>query len=370
MINSIKEKLANISQRQDYKNLFLRFSLQDQILFAKRLSLLVKAGVPILEGLRMLKAQAVTKSAKTIYSELIKDVENGQSISQSMARFPKIFSEFVTNIIQVGEHSGTLQENLTYLAVELQKKQALRRKVISSLVYPILIVLATFGITGLLTVFIFPKILPIFKSVNFPLPWTTRLLIFVSNFILHDWYYILLAALILVVALVLLMRNTKIRFIVHRGILMVPILGKLLQGYYMANFCRTLGILLKSDVPIVKAISITADSVSNMAYKKELHEISVKVTEGGKMSTHMSGKARLFPPILSQMVTVGESTGHLSSSLMFLAELYESEVDELTKNLTTVLEPLLMVFMGVLVGFVAISIITPIYGITQHISAK
>lgn len=323
-----------------------------------------------MESLRMLEAQAATKPVKYVMQSLVESVERGQSLSSGLKKFPKIFKEFTVNVVQVGEVSGTLQENLNYLADELAKGQALRRKLIGSLVYPCVIVVATLLITGGLTIFVFPKILPIFKSFNFPLPWTTRVLIFVSGIILHYWYLIILAAVAVIVAFGLLMRNRKIKFVVHRGVLFVPILGKLLQSYYMANLCRTLGVLLKSDVRIVRAITITSDSITNLAYKYELKEITEKVVKGEKMSTHMETSKRLFPPILSQMVTVGERTGNLSASFMFLAELYESEVDELTKNLSTVLEPLLMIFMGLLVGFVAISIITPIYGVTQYLSPK
>ncbi len=345
----------------------IRLSIQDQILLAKRLGILIKAGVPILEALRMIEKQSHTKAAKHILQSVIHDVENGQFVSTGLNKFKQVFGVFTINIIHVGEVSGTLEENLNYLAEELQKKQALRRKLISSLIYPALIVVATFGITGLLTIFVFPKILPIFNSFNFKLPWTTRVLIFVSTAVLHYWVFIILGLIIVIAGSLLLLRIKRLRYFFHRSILVVPVLGNLLQSYYMANFCRTLGLLLKSDVRIVKATSITANTISNLVYQRQFENIAEKITQGEKISTYMEGNNRLFPPILSQMITVGEATGNLSQSLLFLAELYENEVDQQTKNLSTVLEPALMIFMGILVGFVAISIITPIYGITQNL---
>jgi type IV pilus assembly protein PilC len=346
---------------------FLHFPIQQQILFVQRLSLLIKAGIPIGKALRMLEKQATTKSTKFIYNHLVRGVENGQLLSNTMAKLKKVFGAFAINIVQIGESSGTLQENLNYLGEELRKKQALQRKVRSALVYPTFIVVATFGITILLTVYVFPKILPIFESFKYQLPWPTRVLIFVSNLLLHQWMWLLLGLAIIIAAIILLLRQPRFRYQADRLLLRVPILGRLFQSYYMANFTRTFGLLLKSSVPIVRAIHITAQTVTNSVYQKEFEEISAKVMKGEKISSHTESKPKLFPSMLSQMIYVGETAGNLPNSLFFLAEMYENEVDDTTKNLSTVLEPALMVFMGLLVGFVAISIITPIYGFTQNL---
>ncbi|MBI4050594.1 MAG: type II secretion system F family protein [Candidatus Doudnabacteria bacterium] len=347
--------------------LFLSLSIQDKILFAKRLSILIKAGVPLLECLQMMHKQASTRSTRKILEVLKADVESGQYLSASMTKFKKIFGDFAVNIIRVGEVSGTLYENLHYLAEELKKKQALRRKVVNALVYPIFIIIATFGITGLLTIYVFPKVLPIFSSLNFPLPWTTKVLIFISNLFLHYGFWILGGLVGLVAVFFFLMRNKKFKLFFDRTILRIPLVGRISQGYNMANLCRTFGLLLKSDVMIVEAAKITANSLNNLAYRKELHAIGENITKGETVSAHMHRKSKLFPAILSQMVTVGESTGNLSDTLIYLSDLYESEVDDLTKNLSSVLEPALMAFMGIIVGFIAISIITPIYEVTQYL---
>ena len=154
---------------------------------------------------------------------------------------------------------------------------------------------------------------------------------------------------------------------VHHVVLAMPLFGRLAKNYQMANFCRTLALLLRCDVMIVEATNITANTTTNLVYKEALRKIAERVTKGEKMSKYMDARSRLFPPILSQMVTVGETSGNLSETLFFLAEMYEHEVDELTKNLSTILEPVLLVFMGMVVGFIAVSIITPIYEITQNI---
>jgi type IV pilus assembly protein PilC len=349
---------------------FMHLSLQDQILFAKRLAILMKSGVPIVECFRILKKQSRGKSVKTILDHLIKDVENGMYLSVSLSKFRKIFGEFAINIIEVGEVSGTLHDNLSYLAEELQKKQALRRKVVGAMVYPIFIVIATLAITVMLTVFLFPKILPIFASLDADLPITTKVLIFVSAMFINYGLYILIGFVLLIIGFIFLLRVPAVRIKVDHLILKLPVAGRLAQAYHMANFTRTLGILLRSEVAIVRATAITAKTTKNLVYQREFFAMAENITKGEKISTHLDRKEKLFPPMLAQMINVGEHTGNLSGSLAFLADVYEKEVDDITKNLSTILEPSLMVFMGVMVGFIAISIISPIYEITQHLNPR
>ncbi len=354
-------------KKPSFGALFFRLTNQEKILFAKRLSILVKAGVPILECLRILKKQSTSPSAKKIFEQVVEDVENGQFLSTSLGQFHKIFGDLAVHIIRVGEMSGTLQENLNYLADELEKKQALRRKVVSAMVYPAIIVLGTIVISVMLTVFIFPKILPIFASFKFDLPITTKILIFVSGVFIHYGFLLLLGLVGVVVVAVLLSKSDNIKFAFEHFVFKVPIFGRLSQSYHMANFCRTLGLLLKSQIVIVQATTITADTMNTVVYRREIHSISESLKKGGRISTHLDSKPNLFPPMVSQMVSVGETTGNLSETLYFVSEMYESEVDMITKNLSTSIEPILMIFMGAIVGFIAVSIITPIYEITQHL---
>ncbi len=348
--------------------MFFRLSLQEQMLFAKRLAILLKAGVPILGALNMLKKQTTSKSSLHVVEDLSKGVENGQFLHVRLDRFRKFFGDFAVNIIKVGEVSGTLHENLGYLAEELKKQKELRRKVLSALVYPIFIVIATLGITVLLTVYVFPKILPILSTFNTQLPLSTRALIFISDTFIHWGWLIALILVALIGGFILALRKPTFSLVVDRLLLKIPVLGKLLQYYYMANFCRTLGVLLQSDVRIVEAVQITASTTTNLVYRKSLNKLGLIITKGGKISAFLEEEGKIYPPMVSQMVNVGEATGKLSESLAYLAEIYENEVDELTKNLSTSIEPLLMIFMGLLVGFVAISIITPIYSFTQNLN--
>lgn len=344
-----------------------KFSIKDRVTLAKRLSFLVRAGVPIVQSLSILKDQSESRAKSKLLEKVTADVSGGQFLSTSLAKFKNIFDPFAINIIRIGEESGTLDQNLDYLAEELKKKQILRRKVTSALVYPLFIVLATLGITGLIIFFVFPKILPIFKSLNLDLPLSTRILIFINDFVTKYSYY--LAGLIVLVVVVgfLLSRKEVVRFQIHRTILRLPIFGNIAQRYQLANFCRTIGLLLKSNVRVIKAFDIAGETTANLLYQQELHEISKNINKGVGIANAMKKHPKLFPPLLSQMIAIGETTGRLDETFTYVSELYESELDETTKNLSTMLEPALMIFMGLVVGFIAISIIAPIYTVTQNL---
>ncbi len=351
-------------------NSFFSISTKEKTLFAKRLSFLIKSGVPIIQSLRILQKQSSSSSRTKILDQVIVDVSNGQFLSTSLAKFGHVFDQFAINLIKIGEESGTLDANLEYLADEMKKKHLLRRKVIGAMIYPIFIVVATLGMAGLLTVYIFPKILPIFASLNVNLPITTRILIFASDFLSKYGWALGLGLVALAIGWFSLLRLPTVRFWFERLIFRLPLIGSISQNYHMANFCRTLGLLLKSDIRIVRAFSIASETTSNLVYKRALQSISGEVNKGEKITSYMEKHPKLFPHILSQMLSIGEATGRLDETLIYLSELYENEVDELTKNLSTVIEPALMIFMGILVGFIAVSIITPIYEVTRHLQPR
>ncbi|MDD5068286.1 MAG: type II secretion system F family protein [Candidatus Pacebacteria bacterium] len=353
--------------KTDQKNR-LRLSMKERSHFAKRLSFLISGGVPLLEALFVLQKQNRSRRKEKFFDSIIADISNGQTLSKALVKFPRMFDDFAVNIIRVGESSGTLNQNLQYLAEELKKKNVLRNKVLSALVYPIFITITTLALTILLTIFIFPKIQPIFTSLRVAIPLTTRILIFTSAF-LRAYGLWLLAALVVsaIVFLIFLKKSEGFRKFFDRNIFRIPLLGTIFQGYNLANITRTLGLLLKSGVKLSEAVIVTADTTANVIYKQELHNISAGVLRGEKLSFYMEKNRKLFPDLVSHMVAVGEGTGNLSNTLIYLSESEEAEVDDLTKNLSNSIEPLLMVFMGLIVGFIAVSVITPIYEITQNL---
>lgn len=342
-------------------------SVKEQIIFMKRLSMMLRAQMPIVTSLEMIAGDAKKGHLKIIVSSVIADIASGQTLSHALGRYKKTFGLFVLNIVAVGERSGSLPENLEYIAVELKKKQELKQQIVGALIYPAIVTVATLAITIFLIVYIFPKIVPIFLSVKTILPWSTRFLIAVSDFLsMYGWY----ALLVLVLGTCLLpfiLRIPRVAQFGNRVLLRVPVIGTLFKYYNLAHITRTLGLLIVSDVPLVAALDITARSTSNIVYRRAIEEALPKIATGKNIANELKESTHLFPTLVIQMVQAGEKTGNLSTTLAYLSQLYEADIRDLTKNLTTIIEPVLMLVMGLLVGFIAISIITPIYGITQNL---
>jgi type II secretory pathway component PulF len=346
-----------------------RLSTQEQMLFAKRLSFLVGANVSLLESFHMLKEQTRNARIAYVYERIIRDIENGQFLSASLKKFGKTFSPFAINLIRVGELSGSLTQNLIYLAEELKKRNELRKKIIGALVYPIIITIATLGITGMLTVFIFPKIMPIFISLNVDLPITTKVLLWVSTFLSQYGLWVIAGLIASVVGIVFLYQKVSaMRFALDRAILALPITGPIARSYHMANFCRTTGLLLKSGLTLSEAIHIMKDTVGNVVYAQAIERAGKGIQAGKQLSGELQKEKNTFPHMMTHMIGIGERTGNLSGTLIYLSDLYESEVEDMTRNLSSSIEPVLMIVMGLMVGLVAVSVITPIYEITSKLS--
>lgn len=358
-----------ISMRDEYElRSAPRMNVKEQMFFAKRLAFLIKAGVPILESLHMLREQTASRHSNRVLQSVYTDIANGSSLAKSLSRFPNIFGDFGINIVKIGENSGTLSHNLEYLADELKKRHTLQAKVVSAFIYPAIITFATIGITAFLMLYLFPKIMPIFTSLKMELPLTTKIVMAISVF-LQAWGLVVVAAIIaLIIGIgIAKAKSTRFRYAFDKMVLSMPVLGPLMRSYNLANASRTLGLLLKGGVTITEALPLTADTTSNLIYKEQYRKAAETVLRGERSSTHFRLVPALFPPVMTQLVAVGERSGNLSNTLVYLSELYEAEVDDFTKNLSSLIEPALMVIMGILVGFVAISIITPIYGITQNL---
>ncbi len=359
-------------KKEPKKNIYARkLSIKDQTFFVKRLSFLIKAGIPLLESLHIITEQTKSRNYSRILETITDDVASGQTLSRSLGKFKKSFGEFSINIIAFGETSGILSENLEYLADELKKRQALRRKVVGSMIYPAVVTLATIAITSFLILFLFPKIIPVFSSLHGTLPLSTRMLIALSNFLKSYGLYLLAALFIIAVGTIVAMeKSLKFRYQFDKFLLKIPGIGNAVKNYNLANSTRTLGLLLKSGITASEAFPITAKTSQNLVYKEGFEKMSLSIDRGERLSAYINKRSDIFPDVISQIISVGERSGNLSNSLVYLSEMYEAEVDEFTKNLSNLIEPVLMIFMGIIVGFIAISIITPIYSITQYLQVK
>lgn len=351
-----------------FSRIFDRVALQDKINFARHLSLIIKAGLPIYQGLGIIRAQTNSKVLCRVIDSVMVDVNNGKFLADALGKFEYLFGSFFVNIIRVGESSGTLAKNFLYLADELKKSKALQSKVRSAMVYPLIIFMMTIGVTGFLAFYVFPKLIPVFANLNVKLPGTTLVMISAVEFLRVYFIHLIVGVVLLVIGIRMLIKYVvPIKFIVDQLILIIPVVGPLSVGINMVNLTRVLGLLLKSGVKIVEAINITSNTFENLVYRRALITSMEEIKKGGQLATYIAEKKRYFPPLVAGMIRVGENTGNLEENLEYLSEYYEDEVDTKLKTLTSVLEPLMLLFMGALVGFVAISIVTPIYSISQGI---
>lgn len=325
----------------------------------------------MLESLMMIRDQTRHKGYVGILDTVIKDVSNGQYLSKSLSKFRHIFGDFSINIISFGESTGILSDNLVYLAEELKKKSTLRKKVLGAFIYPAVVVFATIGITGFLIIYLFPKIMPVFASLRVELPLSTRIVIFLSNFLITYGLELFVSLAFIIVAFIVAMKKVStFRYYFDKVIMKAPIIGVVIKNYNLANATRTMGLLLKSGITFSETLEITTKVSGNLVYKKEFKAMAKVVNRGELVSVYLAKNRKLFPDVLTQIISVGERTGNLSNSFLYISKLYESEVDEFTKNISTLIEPALMIVMGIMVGFIAISIITPIYSITQNLSPR
>lgn len=345
----------------------LSIKSREKIMFAKHLAIMLDSGIPLKEALEVMSGQVSSKNLQRMLNVMIRDLSDGFTLSSSLEKFPRVFKPFSISIIRVGESSGTLPNALHYQAQQLEKAKELEGKIKGALTYPIIIFFGAIGIAAYLSFGILPKLMPMFTSLNVNLPPMTKALLGISNFIRFKWWLILAVAGSVSVVSFLLYRIKSVKFFVHGMLIRIPVFGPLMRAIQVAFFTRILGILLSSGVQIVQAIAVTAVSASNLVYQKALKDISERVERGEAITDELEKKPSLFPKITTGMIKVGDRTGRLAESLMNAAEFSEKEVDEATKTLSTLIEPLTLLLVGGLVGFIALSIITPIYKITEGI---
>ena len=340
--------------------------LTQRALFAKHLAVMLRSGLSITEALQTAQEAARGKLNK-VTAVVLESVVWGQSLSSSLSEYPRVFPGLFVNVTRAGEVSGTLPENLENIAEQLEKERQLLNKIRGAMIYPVIILAATFALGLGISFIVLPKITPLFEGLQIELPITTRLLISFSHFV--QQYNVLLLVGILGAAggLVWIVRQQFARPVTHWLLLHSPILKNITKSSNLARFSRTLGMLLKSGVHIDEALDITKSTMGNYYYQAALERVSRNTRVGAKLSENLEQFPALFPVIVTRMIQVGEETGKFEETLFYLADFYEAEVDNATKSLSTAIEPLLLLFIGLIVGFLALSIITPIYDVTGNI---
>lgn len=349
------------------KPLFLKISLDEKIDFVRNLSLLLKSGISLLEALDILRENTKSKSLKYILTECRNDVQRGQFLSNSLNRFRNIFGDFFINVISVGEVSGRLPENLDKLAQELLQLGALKRKIITTLIYPAFIITTMIGLVIFVLYFMFPKILPIFENLGVELPLPTKIFIKLSTFLINNTFEILISLIIFIILFILMRRYKPTRYFLDFLFLYLPILGAPIRKYILAELSRTFALLLSSGLRIIESLNISADSLTNLAYMNALKKISDEVLAGHSLSESLTKFPMLFPYNFIKMIEIGERTGNLENNLKYLAQNLEEDVDIFLARFVNILEPVILIIIAITIGFIAISIIMPIYELSEKI---
>lgn len=337
-------------------------SLKEKIFFTRNLKVMISAGIPLPRALGTLAE--ITKNAKfkKALFEIGEELSKGKNFSESLKKYPSIFSEFFCSLIRAGEESGTMEDVLKNLAQQMEREQDLKSKIASAMIYPAVIICAMMGIGAMMLIMVVPKLAGTFDSFGLELPATTKVVIGLGNFLANYWYFAIIILFAGFLAFQALLKTKPAKKIFDKIILKIPVFSQFVQKTNAAYTARTLGSLINSGVPLINSLEITAGILGNFYYKDAILKSSEDVKKGEKLSQAMKKHGgSLYPAVVTQMVEVGEETGETSEVLQKLADFFEEEVTNATKNLSAVIEPVLMLIIGGVIGFFAVSMIQPMY---------
>lgn len=342
-------------------------SLAEKMMFTRNLQVMVSAGLSLPRALEVLSMQSRNKKFKKALFEIKEKVTKGENFSASLAQYPNIFSELFQSMLKIGEESGTLDEVLKTLTRQMEREYDLQSKIKGALIYPAVIIIAMVGIGVVMLIVVVPQLAKTFADLNIELPPTTKIVIGLGTFLATRWYLLpaILAGVIIFFWRILQTNLGKKIF--DRLLVKIPIMSSLIKKSSSAYMVRNLSSLVTAGVPIIKSLEITAGTLGNIYFKNALMRASQRVAKGAKLSEALEPDRNVYGPVILQMIQVGEETGETANILQKLADFYEEEVGNETKNLTAIIEPVLMLIIGGAVGFFAISMIQPMYSMLGSI---
>ncbi|MAF25329.1 hypothetical protein CL634_07105 [bacterium] len=364
-------KLTIITLREQSKgglqqqlSFFGRAKPKDIVIFARQLSVLVSASIPLVQALKIMVKQTSNERLKSIVSEIADDVEGGAKLSDSFARHKETFDDFFVNIIRSGEASGKLDEVLKYLADQQEKDYDLTSKIKGAMIYPAFVVGGMIVVGSMMMIFVVPNLTSILTESDVALPFATRMLIGASDFMVSFWWLLLIMVVGLGVGFRFALQSESFRLRWDTYKLKIPVFGKLWQQLVVVRFSRSLHTLVAGGISLTVSLKIVGDVVNNYFYRDLIMQTRKEVEDGNPIATAFT-REESVPPMVSQMLEIGERTGRLEEILIKLSEFYTREVDNMVANLVTLLEPAVMVFMGVAVGFMVAAIILPTYNLAS-----
>lgn len=349
-----------------FSDFFQKSTTSDLVLFTRQLSSILSSGLTLMQALSILKEQVTNPVMKGVIDGIIADVQEGKTFADAIAKYPKIFTPIYISLIRAAESSGFLDKVLLRLADNLEKAEKLKGTIKSALMYPVIVIVLMVVVMFVMMIFVIPQLTVLYQNLNIPLPFTTQVLVSVSNLTITFWPIVLGMVVVLIIGYNRWRKTSSGELVTDSLKLKLPVFGQLIEKTILAEFTRTFGLLVGAGTLVVQSLNESADTTGNVIYKTAIQEVGKRVEKGISIGDAMAA-FEIFPPILVQMVKIGEQTGKLDESLLKVSEYFEREVDGTVKTLTTAMEPFIMIVLGIGVSFLIISIITPIYNLTSSI---
>lgn len=344
--------------------LFNKIGMKDRASFARQLATMIDAGLPLVQALNIIALQTKNTNLRAVLATVVRDIESGYSFSTALAKHPIAFNRIFISVVRSGEATGKLDEVLLELADQFEKDSAFSSKVKGALAYPAFIITAMIGVAGLMMIKVIPTIKNVFDEAHAQLPFMTRALIALSDFLVKFWYIAIIIFIALIVILRFYFKSEGGKRFLDRLELTVPVFSATATSIIMARMTRTMGLLISSGIPILEALRIVSDAIGNHVYQQGLVEVRAEVERGIPMSVPLM-KDATFPILFGQMVSVGEQTGRMDAMMMNLAKYYSEEADNKLKSMSSLIEPVVMVILGVGVAILIFAILVPIYNISS-----
>ncbi|MDQ1284552.1 MAG: hypothetical protein QG620_900 [Patescibacteria group bacterium] len=346
---------------------FFGISLKDKLMFARNLSVMISSGLPLSRALKNISVQTKNKRFKKILEAVFKEIQSGSTFADCLARYPAVFNELFVNMIRVGETGGNLEEVLNILALQLEKEHDLTSKVRGAMVYPAVIIVAMIGIAILMLTYILPKITGVFKDMNVDLPASTKFVIAISDALQNHGLLVGICFAGLIVFLKFFLTTQSGKKAIAFFSMHIPLISNIVIKVNSARFARIYSSLLKSGVSVVESLKIISRTLTNYYYTEAIKSGIEDIQKGINLSQIIAKHPKIFPVLVYQMTEVGEETGKTEEVLLKLAEFYEGEIEQITKNMSSIIEPVLMIIIGSAVGFFAVSMLQPMYSLMDNI---
>ncbi len=356
----VKEKGTGLDTEIKIPGFGPRIQPYDVMLFTRQFSTMIDAGLPIVQSLDILAEQTENKPLKKTIRDVRRDVSGGTTLADALEKHPKVFDDLYVNMVRAGEAGGVLNTILNRIALFIEKANRLKKKVKGAMIYPATIVVVAIGVVSILLIFVIPVFAELYGSMGRALPAPTQITINISNFFRAYFVHVVVIIALIVVGIKMYYKTAKGRMVIDGILLKMPILGDLLRKVAVARFSQNMSLLLASGVPILEGLAITAKTAGNKVIEKAIMDARISISEGKTVAEPLE-KSGVFPPMVCQMVSVGENTGALDNMLKRVGDFYEEEVDNSVNNITALMEPMIMVFLGIVLGGLVISMYLPIF---------